>query len=446
MQIANHVHLKLIYVNYISVFKKIYMCIYFFSKRRCGGGEWMKRHKSIHQGNNKFISAQQVLLKTYHPPEEYADSSECRGEELSAWESMSSGQTPDEAPVSVHRWVGFWSQLKGLSFPSLRPACSLLSPVSSERSLEVGLERQVCSGNKQQCWGHLPRAFQMWMTSQGDPGRSVSVKDTIPVAFSWRLLRASPSTAENHAAEASGPGFQLLTQVSHLFKRNAPQHQCPIPGDEDTDTTCQASCPVTQAASRGPYLGISTSSYLHFLALPGLPGGSPVSPGLLGEVPSLPRPSWGSPQPLQAFLGGLPNFPGSFLRAHGYGGHRQSDPWVIYSVLQTHSLQLSVSAEIPGPGPSNSISHFAPTFWVLWWWIKRQPRVCRSERDPRGTGLVTILRSQHLCFPNSSLPPLLFNLYFTFQTHCYILPLPGYAYHGQSFPIILHLFALLNQY
>lgn len=95
--------------------------------------------------------------------------------------------------------------------------------------------------------------------------------------------------------------------------------------------------------------------------------GDPQSPpGLLGEVPSLPRPSWGSPQPLQAFLGGLPNFPGSFLRAHGYGGHRQSDPWVIYSVLQTHSLLLSVSAEIPGPGPSNSISHFAPTFWVLW--------------------------------------------------------------------------------
>lgn len=171
---------------------------------------------------------------------------------------------------------------------------------------------------------------------------------------------------ENHAAEASGPGFQLLTQVSHLFERSAPQHQCPITGDEDTDTTCQASRPVTQVASRGPYLGISTSSHLHFLALPGLPGGSPASPGLLGEVPSLPRPSRGSPQPHQAFLGGLPNFPGAFLRAHGYGGHRQSDPWVTCNVLQTHSLQLSVSAEIPGPGPSNSISHFAPTFWVLW--------------------------------------------------------------------------------
>lgn len=151
-----------------------------------------------------------------------------------------------------------------------------------------------------------------------------------------------PGTWENHAAEASGPGFQLLTQGSHLFKRNAPQHQCLIPGNGDIDMTCQASCPVTQAASRGPYLGISTSSHLRFLALPGLPGGSPVSPGLLGEVPSLPRPSWGSPQPRQAFLEGLPNFPGSFLRAQGYGGHRQSDPWVTYSVLQTHSLQLCV--------------------------------------------------------------------------------------------------------
>lgn len=61
MQIAHHVHLKLIYVNYLSVFRKIYM--YFFSVKGdvAGAGEWMKRHKvyireiiSSFQLNNKF--------------------------------------------------------------------------------------------------------------------------------------------------------------------------------------------------------------------------------------------------------------------------------------------------------------------------------------------------------------------------------------------------------
>ena len=195
--------------------------------------------------------------------------------------------------------------------------------------------------------------------SQGDPGRRRHT-----CCFVLTPAQGFPSTWENHAAEASGPGFQLLTQVSHLFKRNAPQHQCPIPGDEDIDMTCQASRPVTQAASHGPYLGISTSSHLRFLALPGLPGGSPVSPGLLGEVPSLPRPSWGSPQPRQAFLEGLPNFPGSFLRAQGYGG-RSLIPGshTVSCKLTPHS---SVSAGIPGPGPSNCISHFSPAVWVQW--------------------------------------------------------------------------------
>lgn len=140
--------------------------------------------------------------------------------------------------------------------------------------------------------------------SQGDPGRRRHT-----CCFVLTPAQGFPSTWENHAAEASGPGFQLLTQVSHLFKRNAPQHQCPIPGDEDIDMTCQASRPVTQAASHGPYLGISTSSHLRFLALqaflgdPQSPqaflGKSPVSPGLPGGVPSLARPSWrGSPTSL----------------------------------------------------------------------------------------------------------------------------------------------------
>lgn len=37
MQIAHHVHLKLIYVNYISVFRKIYMCIFFSVKGDVAG-------------------------------------------------------------------------------------------------------------------------------------------------------------------------------------------------------------------------------------------------------------------------------------------------------------------------------------------------------------------------------------------------------------------------
>lgn len=184
-----------------------------------------------------------------------------------------------------------------------------------------------------------------------------------------------------------------------------------------------------------------TSTFWLFQAFLGDP---PASPGLLGKSPVSPGLP-GSPQPHQAFLGGLPNFPGAFLRAHGYGGHRQSDPWVTCNVLQLtpyNSVCLLKSQALvpltPFPtllqlsgccGDGSSISQGSAGLKEI-----QGRRACHHTQIPASL------------FPQQLPPPLPFSLYFTFQTHCYILPLPGYfTCHGQSFPI-LHLFALLNQY
>ena len=345
MQIAHHVQLKLIYFNYISVFRKIYMCLFFSVKGDVvGGGGSGRRDTKVYireviisfQLSNKFYWKHTILQR------KYTDSSECRGEGLSAWESMSSGQTPDEAPTCQWSVRGLLIPAKRSAFPfslpHLLPALSCLFwMVSRCGSWMTGVQWKQT--NSAEGIFHIP--FRCEQRHRETPA-GVWVWKTAYLLLCPDACSGLPEHLGKPRSWGKWSRIQLLTQVSHLFKRNALQHRCPLPGDEDIDMTCQASCPVTQAASRGPCLGISTSSHLRFLALPGLPGGSPVSPGLLGEVPSLPRPSWGSPQPRQAFLEELPNFPGSFLRAQGYGGHRQSDPWVTYCVLQTHSLQLCV--------------------------------------------------------------------------------------------------------
>lgn len=88
-------------------------------------------------------------------------------------------------------------------------------------------------------------------------------------------------------------GFQLIHQVSHLFRRRASLHQCLIPG-EDGMGMCQTHVQLEKRQNIGSHLGISTSSYyFQFLASP--------------------CPSWGSPQLLQGLPGGVPSFPRAFL-------------------------------------------------------------------------------------------------------------------------------------
>lgn len=344
--------------------------------------EWMKRHKSTHQGNNKFISAQrQVLLKTYHPPEEicrFLLSAEVRASCMR--KHVSSGQIPAEAPHDS----GF--PAKRSEFPLFAPPapCSLLSLLNGLWVWDLEWQAAVETNNNAEgiflipfrCESHhreTPAGVWVWKTPY---------LLLFPI-FRWGLFLGHRGKPRSWGKRSR---FQPH-QVSHLFERSAPQHQCP----DYRGWRHRHDLPGFMSSHAG---GITwaISWYQHFLPPP-LSGSS--------------RPSWGIPQPPQAFLGkspvsqalpgGVPSLTrppgdsptsGSFLRAHGTweatdslipGSHAMSCKLTPYNSV--------VSAEIPGPGPSNSISHFAPTFWVLWWWSQHQPRVQRSERDPRGESL-----------------------------------------------------------
>ena len=392
----------------------------FFSKRRYGGGreEWTKRHKTIHQGSNNFISAQQqVLLKTYHPPEEI---------HWFLWVQRWGALCMRKHEFWPDPW---WSptckrSVRGLLIPAKRPAFPFSLP-------------------------HLLPALSclFWMVSRcGSWMTGVQWKQTAVLrASSTYLLDVNDVTGRPRQETA----YLLLCPDAcsglpqHLGKPRSWGKWSRIPAPYSGEPPLQEECTSTPVPdSRGwrhryDLPGFTSSHaggitwaiswYQHFLPPPlsgssGLPGGSPVSPGLLGEVPSLPRPSWGSPQPRQAFLEGLPNFPGSFLRAQGYGGRRQSDPWVTYCVLQTHSLQLCVCWN---PRPWALQLHF-PLFSsclgavvmdqasaeVLQVWKRcKRHRACHHPQIPAS-----------LFPPNSSPPPLPFNRFYLPNPLLYIAP------------------------
>ena len=213
MQIAHHVHLKLIYVNYISVFRKIYMCIFFSVKGDVvGGGGSGRRDTKVYireviisfQLNNKFYWKHTILQR------KYTDSSECRGEGLSAWESMSSGQTPDEAPTCQWSVRGLLIPAKRSAFPfslpHLLPALSCLFwMVSRCGSWMTGVQWKQTT---------VLRASSTYLLDvnnvTGRPQQECECERQHTCCFVLTPAQGFPSTWENHAAEASGPGFSSL--------------------------------------------------------------------------------------------------------------------------------------------------------------------------------------------------------------------------------------------
>lgn len=310
MQIANHVHLKLIYVNYISVFKNTYMCIYFFSKRRCVGGEWTKRHKSIHQGNSKFITAQQVLLKTYHPPEEI-----CWFLWVQRWGALC---------VRKHEfWPDPWwsphdsASVSGLLIPAKRSEFPFSSP-------------------------HLLPAlsYLFWMVSMWvlNDRRAVETNNNAEGIFliPFRCERHHRETPAGVCERHHTCCFFLTPAEGFPGHRGKPRSwgkwsriPAPYSGKPPLQEEC-TSTPVPDyrgwrhrhdlpgfMSSHAGGITWAISWYQHFLPPP-LSGSSRPSWG----IPSLPRPFWGSPQSPQAFQGESPASP-------GLPGGTPQLPWVL---------------------------------------------------------------------------------------------------------------------
>lgn len=309
MQIANHVHLKLIYVNYISVLKNTYMCIYFFSKRRCVGGEWMKRHKSTHQGNNKFISAQrQVLLKTYHPPEEI-----CWFLWVQRWGALCMRKhefwpDPCWSPHDSGLLIPAKRSEFPFSLPHLLPALSCLCwMVSGCGSWMTGVQwkqttmlrasslylsdvNDITGRPQQECECERHHTCCFFLTpAEGFPGHRGKPR-------SWGKWSRIP------APYSGEPPLREECTSTPVPDYRGWRHRHDLPG-------------FTSSHAGGITWAISW--YQHFLPPP-LSGSSRPSWG----IPSLPRPSWGSPQSPQAFQGESPASP-------GLPGGTPQLPWVL---------------------------------------------------------------------------------------------------------------------
>lgn len=110
----------------------------------------------------------------------------------------------------------------------------------------------------------------------------------------------------------------------------------------------------------GDHLGISSSSHLCFLASPWPSWGSPQLPqAFLGKSPASSLP----------YLGGSPVSPGPSWEPtvmEGIGNQIPGSHTTCCQLVPYNSAYLLESKALQGPGLSNSISCFAPTFWVPW--------------------------------------------------------------------------------
>lgn len=100
--------------------------------------------------------------------------------------------------------------------------------------------------------------------------------------------------------------------------------------------------------------------------------------GLPGESPASFCPSWGSPQLHFGLPGGVPNFslnflgespasPGPSQGAHSHAALLGNPiPGSHTMCCQLWLLRPCYTCWIQGPGLSNLISSFVPTFWVPW--------------------------------------------------------------------------------
>lgn len=187
---------------------------------------------------------------------------------------------------------------------------------------------------------------------------------------------------------------------------------------------------------------MSTYYYLQFLASSWPSWGVPsFLMSFRGESPA----PWGSPQLLHELPGAVPSFPGPSWGAHSKrallgnliaGSHTMC--------CQLWLLRPRYTCWIQGPGLSNLISSFVPTFWVPWWYKKCHLRVCRSERSQTESQGLSSSPNPASLFPPTGSHLSTFSCILLLNL-CNIMPSPGHTYQRQFFPIVLHHLVLLNQ-